>query len=89
MAALAPSVQVFKLAVTNAWYAQPLMLEERRMCDTIEARILSREPPPQSVALHFRERLTVDEGRKAVWEDLARRNRIALCVGAWEADERL
>lgn len=59
------------------------------MCDAIESDILSRVPSPQLVALHFRPLLTDTEGRRALWEDLARRHGITLHVGSWEHHEVL
>ena len=89
VSAVPSSVAVFKLHVSNAWYAIKLLAEERRMCDAIESDILSRVPPPQAVSLHFRSLLTEEEGRRAVWEELAQRHGIILHVGPWEEQEVL
>lgn len=83
------SVSVFKLHVVNAWYAAALLVEERAMCDAVESHILSRQPPPEMVALHFRAALVVGEGRQVLWEKLAASSGITLCVGPWEEAEVL
>ena len=83
------TVSTLKLRVINAWYAAPLLTEERRMCDAIESHVLCREPPPKLVALHFRPLLTQTEGRQDKWESMAHSNNFKLCTGPWEDVEEL
>jgi len=48
---LAPTVSVVKLHIMNAWYAVPLLAEERGLCDALENTVLSRDSPPHQVCV--------------------------------------
>ena len=85
--ALPASLAVLKISVINAWYALPLIVEERAMCDAIETRMRTGELPLRTLAAHFRSLLMVTEGRQARWEDLASRVGCDLFLGPWPASE--
>ncbi|KAF9822053.1 hypothetical protein IEO21_00047 [Rhodonia placenta] len=86
---LAPSVQVLKLHVINAWYAVPLLAEERGLCDAVENAILDRTVAPVEVSVHFRELLMKEDGRQARWQEIATQRQIQLSFGRWEDREQL
>ncbi|KAL4242152.1 hypothetical protein ABKN59_001867 [Abortiporus biennis] len=87
LACLPTSVSILKLHVTNAWYAVPLLDEERMLCDTIEHDLLVRNPPLQSMRLNIRSQLTILDGRQKKWEQMALGQRLDIHFGPWEKDE--
>ncbi|KAH9837121.1 uncharacterized protein C8Q71DRAFT_723448 [Rhodofomes roseus] len=80
------TVSVLKLHVVNAWYAVPLLAEERGLCDALENSIMVREKPPKRMVLHVRERLLTEEGREERLSGLARLHDIDLFLSPWEND---
>lgn len=84
--ALSSKVSMVKLHVINAWYAVPLLDEERAICDAIEDTLLNREIPPTRMWVCFRTRLMSEDGRQERWEEISRRRSIGLSVGPWEKE---
>jgi len=81
---LSSSVSVVKLQVINAWYAIPLLDEERSLCDALENTVLARTTPPRQICVNFRDQLMVEEGRRQRWGELADNRHFELTVGRWE-----
>ncbi|KAI0756625.1 hypothetical protein C8Q80DRAFT_1264661 [Daedaleopsis nitida] len=82
--ALPPSLTAFKLQVINAWYASPLLAQERDLCEAFEGEILQRDTPLASVYVCFRDKLLVEGGRKDRWKQIAEDRRFRLHIGPWE-----
>ncbi|TFK57196.1 hypothetical protein OE88DRAFT_1650826 [Heliocybe sulcata] len=89
VAALPPTVSVFKLTVTNAWYSIPLIKEETALCDTIENSVLVRKPSPIELRFHFRPSLMSENGREKRWQSIAEDDNVNLVLGPWEPYETL
>ncbi|KAH9849723.1 hypothetical protein C2E23DRAFT_783612 [Lenzites betulinus] len=83
--ALPPRLAVFKLQVINAWYAVPLLEEERGLCDAIESEVLLRERPYEQVCVCFRTSLMTQDGREDRWKRIAKDRRVRLEIGPWES----
>ncbi|KZT72750.1 hypothetical protein DAEQUDRAFT_722365 [Daedalea quercina L-15889] len=80
------TVSVLKLHIINAWYAVPLLVEERGLCETLENNVMVREKPPTRMALNFRERLLVEDGRRERLLEIAELHGVALTIRPWEND---
>lgn len=85
--ALPASVFVFKLKISNAWYTDLFLQQETELCDELEASILHRQPPPQSVSLNLRD--SVLNGRDVHWCIMARVSGYSLTLGPWEQSENV
>ena len=81
------TVKVFKLQVTNAWYAIPRLEEERGLCDALEDLILHRVIPPVHVAIAFRTTLMDEGDRSSRWKDIASSRSLLLEIGPWANKE--
>ncbi|KAI0319379.1 hypothetical protein OF83DRAFT_1055117 [Amylostereum chailletii] len=81
---LSDTVSTFKLEVTNAAFAAPLIHEERSLCDAIEACLLWRQPPPDLLCLYFRDRILREDNRSHRWKMLAAEQKIRLQLGSWK-----
>lgn len=77
------TITVFKVRIRNAWYASPLVAEERAICDAIQTRVLNREPPLDFLAADFRPQIMDEPGRVKAWTEIAKRKGIGLLVGPW------
>lgn len=80
------TVTVLKLHVVNAWYAIPLLSEERGLCDELEHSVMVREKPPRRVVLNLRERTLTEDGRRIRMEGLAALHGIDFSIRPWESD---
>ncbi|KAH7931032.1 hypothetical protein BV22DRAFT_1108905 [Leucogyrophana mollusca] len=85
--ALGPSISVFKLQITHAWYATPLFEEERRICNALEERLLHPRSPLSAVFVSFHSRLMSEDGRQERWISIAEAAPLTLKIGPWEDDE--
>jgi len=89
VAALPPTVTTFKLTITNAWYAIPLIKEERLLCETIEKSVLVRTPSLIVLRFHFRTLLMGENARAKRWQKIGDDTRVNLVLGPWESSETL
>lgn len=78
------SLDVLKLQVVNAWYAVPLMAEERGLCEAIENEVLNRDRRFDTVCVGFRKQLLAEDGRQDRWKQIAVERQFRLHIGAWE-----
>ena len=78
------SLDVLKLQVVNAWYAVPLMAEERGLCEAIENEVLNRDRRFDTVCVCFRKQLLAEDGRQDRWKQIAVERQFRLHIGAWE-----
>jgi hypothetical protein len=85
--AIPPSVAILKLAVTQAWYAIPLIDEETCLCEALEERMLCRTAPLELVCIDFRNRLL--EERRRRWMEIAANARFTLIIENWEMNEEV
>lgn len=81
--ALPSTLRVLKISVKNAWYAVPLLDEERAMCDVLESRLRAGDLRLKALAVHFRVSLMGDS-RRTQWMELARKIGCQLQIGHWE-----
>lgn len=88
VAVLPSTICVLKLRVSNIWYKSARIVEETRLCESLEAGILRRRPPPHAVFLSFREEI-MNTGRVERWEDIARAACFTLKLGLWEDQENI
>ncbi|KAI0034321.1 hypothetical protein K488DRAFT_45870 [Vararia minispora EC-137] len=83
---LSPKLELFKFAITNVSYAQPLIAEEVMLCDEIES-LIDRDQPPQSMHLKLRDEVLQSSGRWAKWETMVKHRGIDLRTGVWGTEE--
>lgn len=86
LVSLPMTVTVLKLHVANAWYAVPLLSEERGLCDELENGVMVRERPPKRIVLNLRERLLTEDGRRTRMQELAALHHIDFSIQPWESD---
>lgn len=84
---LSRSLLTFKLQVRNAWFAVPLLAEERQICDAMEEAVLHRAIPFSRVCVDFRDLLMITEGRREKWNAIAEQRRFDLMIGSWDNSE--
>ncbi|PCH33781.1 hypothetical protein WOLCODRAFT_147864 [Wolfiporia cocos MD-104 SS10] len=85
---LSPTISVVKLHIINAWYAIPLIAEERGLCDALETTILNRKIPPRQIWVNFRDRLMIEEDRRSRWREIAYCRQFMLAVGPWNTGDQ-
>ncbi|KAF8832419.1 hypothetical protein HHX47_DHR1001741 [Lentinula edodes] len=81
------SLIVLKVSISNAWYTNPLLQEEHKLCDSVEDLIIKRRPPLKFVFVNFRDEVMAMSGRGKRWTRIAEERKFALQLGAWEEDE--
>ncbi|KAL6304297.1 hypothetical protein BKA93DRAFT_826019 [Sparassis latifolia] len=84
---LPPTISVFKLQLTNAWYAIPLLSEERGLCNALEDVLLRRPIAPRHVCVCFRNSLMIGGDRQDRWKELARNRCFQLDIGLWQGED--
>lgn len=85
--ALGPSLRTLKLQITHAWYAVPLLDEERILCNSLEERVLSPKSRLHTIYVSFHNRLMVEDGREERWKCIAHAQHLTLKIGSWEDNE--
>lgn len=85
--ALPLTIFVLKIQITHAWYAIPLISEEREICNALETGIMRRRPPPDAMYLSMHSEVINEDGRAERWKTIAEEANFTLKVGPWEDKE--
>lgn len=82
--AIPKSIAVFKLQVTHAWYAIPMISQEREICDALEEGVMQRKPPPEALYISMHSEVMNEDRRTERWKSIASEAGFTLQLGPWE-----
>lgn len=82
--AIPGSMVVFKLQVTHAWYAIPMISQEREICDVLERDVMQRKPPLEAMHISMHSEVMNEDGRTERWKSIASKAGFTLHLGPWE-----